>query len=311
MGATSPRDVARADGADPAPTAIVQRSVILFATDLAEPAEPSIEHARVVARLFDADVLLVHAQTSSWRGWVSSGLVERQAADRLERWAGELEARGVHAECAPVLRVHAAEAILGFGYAADVVLVVVGAAQRTPVQRLRGTTAETVARLAGPPVWVRRGVAMPVQRVLCGVDGSERSRQALSLAARIAQRAGASLVVASAIGDATLHALGASPDDVDAGARAYKRGRAAALDWFVDESELHGLRPERRWLWGHAEYVLAAQAADLRSDVLVLGRSGPGARRRLLGGTAERLLREAPCSILITSAAPVSSYPTG
>lgn len=281
----------------------VQRRVVLFATHLAEPASPALEHASVVAGLFDADVLLVHAQTSFWRGWVTSGLAERQAADRLAEWARALEARGVHAESAPVLRVHAAEAILGFAQRGDIDAVVVGASRTRSLLAPRGTTVDTVARLARPPIWVRRGLASPVRKVLCGVDGSGHSREALSLAARIAARAGASLIVVGAIDDRTAHPLGASADDVEAGARAYKRRRVDELDAFVDHSELHGVTPQRRWLWGQPGYVLAAEAADARCDLLVLGRSGAGVARRLpSSSTGDRLLRAAPCSVLVAAA---------
>ncbi len=60
---------------------------------------------------------------------------------------------------------------------------------------------------------------------------------------------------------------------------------------------------ERSWVWGRSSDTLRAKAEDDEFDLIVLGRTGAGqVRRALLGTTAERLVRNTPCSLYVVGA---------
>lgn len=280
----------------------MQPRVILVATDFEESRDTLLDHTEALARLYGAEVQLVHAQPSFWKNWISSGLTDRQAADRLNRWAEALSERGVRTSCAPVLRGQVAEAILEHADSQEVGLITIGASNKSGLGRMLGATAEAIARFASQPVWIRRSPTTRLKKVLCGVDGSESSKRALAAAVWISERSGARLTVTCALEDPTPHALGTPPSEVDAAAAAYRKRRAEELDGFVDDAGHGEGVAERRWIWGRPAEALAALVADEGFDLLVIGRAGVGnVRRLLLGSTATRLLREAPCSVLLTS----------
>ena len=60
---------------------------------------------------------------------------------------------------------------------------------------------------------------------------------------------------------------------------------------------------------GRVAVTVAARARDERAELVVVGRGAPrGLRERLIGATAERIVRAAACSVLVVSAAPDGAY---
>lgn len=168
-----------------------------------------------------------------------------------------------------------------------------------------GTTATRCVRHAGCPVLLaQEGKAAKFSRVVVGVDFSETSRQALERAIRVAAQDG-SEVHAVHVFSAPWLGLHFRPsvlkDDPAAQAQyrdvlrerlgAFCRGEGADAAWAkvrleIIEHASHGV--------GLAEYVRQSGA-----DLLVIGTRGKtNLRDMLMGSTAERVVREAPCSVL-------------
>jgi nucleotide-binding universal stress UspA family protein len=282
----------------------MQPTRILFATDFGEAARRARAHVELLARLYGATVLLVHVQHSAWKSWVSSGLVERQAGDRLAAWAKELEQTGgTSVEGFEVVQGSPAEAVLHVAERRQADLIVIGSGDKSLVERVRtGATAETVARFARQPVWISRPLATgSIRSVLCGIDCSEGSGHALVDAAELAVRAGAQLTLVSALGNPELNPLGLPEEEVAAQTAAFKARHARELDAFVSRFDFGALEPDGRWVWGAPAEVIRDMARDEDFDLVVLGRTGlSGLRRVLLGATSERVLRQLNCSLLLT-----------
>jgi nucleotide-binding universal stress UspA family protein len=178
-------------------------------------------------------------------------------------------------------------------------LLVVGSTHRGPVGRvLVGDVA--VGSLHGSPCPVAvapRGLATrdaaPPRRIGVGFDGGQESRQALGLAAALAQRA-----------DAGLELLCVVPTP--------RPFVAVAVD---DEGAILDARHEADQLISRTVFGLGVEAVgnavigspvnelielSRRVDLLVVGSRGWGpVRRILLGSTADSLIREAECPLLV------------
>jgi len=275
---------------------------VLFAVDFDEDAHDAVREAVRIATLYDAKVSLVHVMPSFWRHWISSGLTDKQARDRLERWASKVAEQGVEASHHVLPFGNVADALLAFAEQHEVSLIVTGAHTKSFLERqLMGQTAEAVARSAAQSVWIRhRPPHEDLQRVLCGVDGSASSRRALEEAARICQRSKAALTIVSAIGDPTPHPLDLSEAEAQALAEEHKQRHSQEIEAFVGDCDLGEVDARRAHVWGHPWEVLLNMAQDENYDLVVVGRTGAGrVRRVVIGGTAERFLRRAPCSVLI------------
>jgi nucleotide-binding universal stress UspA family protein len=278
---------------------------ILFATDFGEAAKAALPELEQVARRYDAEVVLVHALPGFWKDWLSSGLVEKQEQERLESWANRLEESGIRARAEAVLRGNPAEVIVTVADRMRPSLVMIGAGDASRIERrFIGSTAESVVRHAAEPVWVAKPKPdEPLLDVLCGVDGSAASGVALAAAASVCQRFDGKLTVISALHGPDFNPMGMSKHEIESEIAAYREQREQELDAFIEERELGGVEPTRLYEWGLPAEVLLSHADDEEYDLMVVGRSGrTGLRRVLLGGTAERVMRRIPCSLLVLPA---------
>jgi nucleotide-binding universal stress UspA family protein len=134
-------------------------------------------------------------------------------------------------------------------------------------------------------------------RIIVGCDGSQESRDALTFGARIAERTGAHLTLVAAFPHLRSHAgseafelaLGRKSDPIFADARTELGPIAAGVP--VHELSVGD---------GSTDALLSRVADGENADLIVLGSShrAPLALA-MLGGTADRVIRTAPCPVAI------------
>jgi nucleotide-binding universal stress UspA family protein len=130
------------------------------------------------------------------------------------------------------------------------------------------------------------------ERILCGVDGTPASLVAVRQAQRLQDDNGSLLLVVVANLARAAHAGMAAPHAVEL----LRHDAEAALD------EARGIAPSAsaKLVDGDPVAVLLGQAEAERATLIAVGSHG---RRRaaglLLGTVAARILRDAPCSVLI------------
>lgn len=135
-------------------------------------------------------------------------------------------------------------------------------------------------------------------RILVGVDGSERAEEAARQAGRLAAATGAALDLAYVVDTHHAH-----DTDVEAVAE-------AALDRAGARAKEAGVQAAPRILAGEPHEVLIAETQHHGVDLLCVGPDAGllhGALR--IGRTADHVIREAPCSVLVARAAP-QDFPT-
>ncbi|MBA2542247.1 MAG: universal stress protein [Deltaproteobacteria bacterium] len=181
-------------------------------------------------------------------------------------------------------------------------LIVVGTHGRTGLKRLLiGSVAEKIVRHAPTSVLVVRGNpdGPLFDHVLCPIDFSEGSSLVVERAGELANPSGAGLML--------LHAielpLAASGDPLLKDPIMFLDHRMQIeLDRYRDEVVArHKLPVTAEVLTGTpVELMLAKVEEDRTFDLVVVGTHGrTGLKRVLLGSVAEKMVRHAPCSVLV------------
>ncbi len=252
-------------------------------------------HAGLLAQASGARLTLYHASDVRDFEYAHHGLAEvddmRAAAERLARATLEGEApatgvvrarRQVVVERRSPTAATMAAAVRRLG--ADV--VVMAPHDRGILSRALGfsLTEATVDRLEGAvPVLCARGEARPYCRILVPTDFSAGSRRSFRLAARLAGLFGATVTV--------LHAVSA-PAEAD--------GALASLHRFVP-LELARRAPRLVIEAGEPCAVILSMVKTIDADLVVLSTGGRDSLGdAVLGTHAQRVIRHAPCPVLVS-----------
>lgn len=238
-------------------------------------------------------------------------VVDAAAPAVLEREAQ----RALDAELARVRRlVPDAESVVLGGTPADEVmllasrtgadLIVTGTHGRRPFERwMLGSVAEKMVRTSRIPVLVVHDAARPFRRILAATDFGVASEHAVALAARVARSCGARMTLLHVVDDVvpvyaieSLYKSLITPtfDEQERRAREELADTASVVSGVAaGEVSAHIHR-------GKAAVAIAAEAETGAYDLVAVGTHGRNVLTRLLvGSVAEKLVRHAPCPVLV------------
>lgn len=140
------------------------------------------------------------------------------------------------------------------------------------------------------------GRLLRIRRILVPTDFSKASRAAYPLAAALARKWGAGLVLLNVVDVMPLITLegGMVPvglPDFEGQARARMR---------IETRRLEGARVRTRVVPGTPDVEIVREARKLKCDLVVMSTHGRrGFARWILGSVAERVLRRAACPVLV------------
>ena len=133
-----------------------------------------------------------------------------------------------------------------------------------------------------------------VKKILYPTDFSSYSNQAYFHAVALAENHGASLTVLYVYTGPTADAGPGAAADADADRR-YCRDQLEQIRPANPDIPVH-----HAFLEGDPAAEIARYAADAGIDVIVIGTHGrTGVDRLVMGSVAEKVMREAPCSVLV------------
>jgi nucleotide-binding universal stress UspA family protein len=137
--------------------------------------------------------------------------------------------------------------------------------------------------------------------VVVGVDGSEQSIRAGSVAADLCRCHSAHLHVVTVVRPPEgWWGIVGSPPPADALASSMSKAQQSILDVVVADIDLTGLQWDASEEIGEPATALVDVCREKAADVLVVGRRGAGVVERLvIGSVADRLAHYAPCPVLI------------
>ncbi|MGE5184806.1 MAG: universal stress protein [Acidobacteriota bacterium] len=280
---------------------------IVCPIDFSPGSEQALQFAARMATDLDADLVVAHvwyvpplaysSETMPPAGWDA-------VRDSSERMLAEAKQRAVGLGAPRVSTL----LLSGVPWAQiaeiptdpDVDLVVIGTHGRTGISRfLLGSVAEQVVRHADCSVIVARGEYKGLQHVLCSVDFSDSSHQAMRRAGELARE---SVTLFHAIEIPAL--FGLEPSRSDEAFDLDRRAQRLTEAWGSELGAMTRASVSTRTAFGSpAAETLAMLDADPKLDLVVVGSHGrTGIRRVLLGSVAEKIVRHARTPVLVARA---------
>lgn len=278
---------------------------ILVPSDLSPEADFALEQAARLAERFDASLLLYHAvpvPDPSHAHWAFAHAAEIWARyEREGRLA--LELRAAQLGRPSQLRIERAASVPGALLACiretQPDLVVMGTHGRRGLEHvLLGSVTERVFQLSHRPVLcVRRTKhqAVPIyRRILVPTDLSPASRLAFPLAASLANAFSAEIVVVYVSPSGLVASL--------AGPRAAQGALppSEASLWKFCHQAFEGLaltaQVHTGSVWDRIVHTASVEGADL---IVMATRGHDSLADRVMGSNTERVMRHAPCSVLV------------
>ena len=163
------------------------------------------------------------------------------------------------------------------------------------------TVRTTPARLRTPvtkPANHRTEIA--IKRILAPTDFSPASRKALKYALRFARDYGSELTMLHVVEPATSSSFEEAPESpaFSKAEMADAEGRLRTLVKSLPGAGVPGVRPAIRM--GVAAHEIVEVAKELDADLIVIATRGyAGWERLVIGSTAARVARAAPCPVLV------------
>ena len=284
---------------------------ILCPTDLSTESDEALRYAVALAYAYEAELILLHCsqvdasdESSSSTDWgVSRLFTESLAPHIVATRQGSLNWRGVIIqEFSDV-----GQAIVAEADKQDVDLIVMRSRRRPRAAILLGSTAETVSRSASCPVlvthpqereWIGRSGDIDLRRILIACDFSPDSQLALNYGLSLAQEYQGEVHV--------LHVLAKTGDDEPE--LAWSNSTESSAYKFVAQKIQQSI-PKEVFLWckvvnvvrsGKTHNEVIAYARENEIDLICMGASGGDwSLSRAFGSNVDRVLREAPCPVLI------------
>ena len=215
-----------------------------------------------------------------------------------------------------------AESILELGDAHNADLIVIASHGRGALGRWTfGSVADRLARTSRLPVLIiRPRDAAPAvdelpefERILLLTDGSERSMSAVDEAADLARKLGKPVTIVRSIfpeaelAPSTGYGTVYAPELYDELSKSIEDESVAFLESVVEQVKSHGAEADYLLVHGPAAQTISSLATP--NDLIVMTSHGrSGFKRWLIGSVAEKLVRDAPCPVMLvrTDAVPES-----
>jgi nucleotide-binding universal stress UspA family protein len=284
---------------------------VLCPIDFSDASQHALAHAVALARWYEARLTVLHVYGN--RPTMDLPPLVLSAADREQLMSRMKEAvRSVAPDLTVDYLVREAgwvdEEIVKQAGENRIDLLVLGTHGRSGFKRLfLGSVTEKVVRratcptLVVPPRVSDAAAPVIVKRILCAVDLSEYSLNAVAFAISLAEEADARLTLLHVVEPAPVLAEPVVPS----------RSGAALVDASVVDArqKLYALIPDEARTYcivetdvadGRADREIVRHAAEKCADLIVMGRhSGGRVDQLLFGSTTHHVIREAPCPVLV------------
>ena len=282
---------------------------VLCPTDLSPDSDEALRYAVALSKAYNAELLLLHCDTGDRSAnHEAEDRAARKINEALVKYSGSADLTGLEWKSLVTTCDDAGEAIAreAAKYAVD--LIVMRSRRRPHRAALLGSTAESVSRTAPCPVlvmhsderdWVSGSDKIELKRVLVAYDFSDYSELALNYALSFAQEYQSELHL--------LHVL--PPYSIDESEISwYPLGREGT--YHKAAKRLQGAVSPEAHLWcnithavreGQPYREILNYAEKNKIDLICLGAHGAGfGMRALFGSNVDRVLRQAPCPVLVT-----------
>jgi nucleotide-binding universal stress UspA family protein len=292
--------------------------VVLVATDLSDSTDEAIRAGHelakdkkllvchVVHEILSASPLFPQAVQADMEAVIHA---ESRAAAAVEDRVKALTGRSAEDFEIRIESGPAGSALLRLAEEVHATLVVTANRGLSGIARLLlGSVAERVVRYAHCPVFIARP-HQKTNKIVVATDLSELSFPAVSLAAEVAKKNSAELIVLYSLDVMPSPAMGLTvpfggvpiipPPEL---IQQMHTGAQSALDGII---ERHGIKAEKRVVEGDAASMILRTAEQVNADLVVVATHGrTGLLRMALGSVAEKVVRGARSSVLVARSTP-------
>ena len=291
---------------------------ILFPTDFSECANQALCHATFLAQKFESDLIMLHTivmyeddphnPDQRFPDLVKCyESMEVVANTRMDTSVDKETKDKINITKVNVRGISPSATIIEYAEENEIDLITIGTHGRTAVSHfLLGSVTERVVRSAPCPVLTigpEHGAetkSMMYERILVPVDFSEPCKNAVRYAVSLGRIYGAELDLLHVV-EGWIHPafyttwdksiLDFMPD--------IKSRTVEAIDEFVADFELDALNVKKYVVEGKPHAHIVDFAEERNADLIVIATRGLGAIDHfLLGSTAEKVVRRAPCPVL-------------
>ncbi len=289
-----------------------RQATILVPVDFSSFSRAAAERAFELAASRRASVRLLHAlhlprvalEYDAW-GPVWTELRDSEIA-QFESFREGFEGRGIPVTSSFV-EADPVEAIRAAAREPDVELIVMGSHGLRGLDRiLLGSVAERTLHQAPVPVLVVRAGSQqaepPLRSVLFATDFSQGARTTEAVLVDWARTLGAEVEILHVLPETiVLFAPYALPDEKCFDEELAETARRR-LDRAVERFRTSGIKAWGTSVCGDPAGEILRRATSAKAQLIALGSRGHSGFRRIgLGGIVERVLRQAPCSVLVAS----------
>ena len=282
---------------------------ILCPVDLTPESEESLRYAIALAKAYEAQLFLINCVDNYEAGGLKEQHI-KQLMDTSVRKHLRLPAAYDFRWDTIVVYGDPQTAIPQEAARRRVDLIVMRSRRRPFAAALLGSTAESICRTAPCPVMIthqdERGWAgftsneIELERILVAYDFSSDSELALSYGMSLSQEYQAQLHVLHVLPAQTIQSVSADPGYPLRGADYSFRDAASRLQNSVPPETRMWCEVKQALREGHVYREVLSYAEEQNIDLISIGASGTGfGMRALFGSNADRVLRQAPCPVLI------------
>ncbi len=283
---------------------------ILCPIDLTPHSGKALGYSLALSRTYEAELVLLYCETESYAGKTQQKVGVRGAAlleSVLFEQVSPSELVGLRWRTLAVETDDIGQEISQVAENEGADLIVMRSRRRPHRAALLGSTAESVSRAAPCPVlvvhddeldWVQEGLQVDIKRILVAYDFSDYSEVALNYGLTLAQEH-----------EAELHLIHVLPP---------RSVGEPEIDWYPTKGEsayhnaarrLQRAVPAEAHLWCKIKHVVSEgqpyrevlnYAENNQIDLISVGAQGAGfGMQTLFGSNVDRVLRQAPCPVLV------------
>lgn len=283
---------------------------ILCPTDLTTESDEALRYAIALACAYNAKLMLLYCrEPSSIVEWATSSQAARLFEQALFKYMDANEVKALDWEAVLVEGDNVGKAIVNEAVKRNVDLIVMRSRRRPHAAALLGSTAETVCQKAPCPVLVTHArerewvgfttCEIDLQRLLVAYDNSADADLALSYGTSLAQQY-----------QTEVHLLHVISDEAPEESELEWSDSSCETSYEIAARQLQRVIPTETGLWcnivtavhcGQPWNEIVEYAREHKIDLICIGASGSGfSLQKLFGSTADRVLRHAPCPILVS-----------
>ncbi len=273
---------------------------IIIATDFSKSSENVVENAIDLAKTFQSTVTLIYVLPNDIKNEKARLLLHDAAKQKLKAIAEKITDKGIKAD-EPVLEYgNISDRIIQTAYSINANVILIGAGEKLENDAFQlGTTAEKIIRKSEKPVWViKNNSSLNIKNILCPVDFSPESNNALKNAISLSRRFKAKLIIFNSYKIDYPTALISKMDwdeENDRKASEHKQD----FNLFLKNFNLKDINWAKEIKGGDPEKEIHKAISRYKSDLLIMGTSGKtGLSRLIMGSVTKKVIREVPCSFI-------------